>query len=197
MEKVLWKLPGKQGRVFVHEPISPGDAMFDESCCERTKLIESLADIDDTLADLVLADTDILQIPSDILQNAIRTATLKKHFTPILCGSALKNKGIQPLLDAVISYLPSPLDIHHDFVQFYTNKLCALAFKIIHDKQRGALTFARIYSGQMKSGATLFNVNRSCQEKIGRLVEVYADEYSDVNEADVGNIVAISGLKEV
>ena len=198
MEKVLWiSQAGQEGRIFVREPITCDDDLYEESCQERTKLIESLADVDDTLADLVLADADFLEIQPSVLRKAIRTATLKKNFTPVLCGSALKNKGVQPLLDAVLFYLPSPLDIHHDFVQYYTDKLCALAFKIIHDKQRGVITFVRIYAGHIKSGSVVFNVNRSCQEKIGKLVEVFADEYQDVSEASVGNIVAISGLKEV
>lgn len=197
MEKLLWNSPESEGRVFLREPLSMDDPLYEESHHNRTKLIETLADIDDAVAEFVLSDADFDKIPSDVLQRAVRKATLEHKHVPILCGSSLRNKGVQPLLDAIVSYLPSPSDIHYDFVPYYKDDLCALAFKIIHDKQRGVLTFARIYSGKMQANSIIHNANRSCSERITRIMEVYADEYRDISEAVMGNIVAVSGLKEV
>lgn len=197
MERVMWNSPGSEGRVFQREPLSTSDTLYEQSHHERTKLIEHLADVDDALADFVLSDADFSKIPPEILEAAVRTATLEHKQVPILCGSSLKNKGVQPLLDAIVSYLPSPVDVHYDFVPYYKDDLCALAFKIIHDKQRGVLTFARVYSGKMQANSNVYNANRSCSERITRIMEVYADEYRDVSEVMMGNIVAVSGLKEV
>jgi elongation factor G len=163
----------------------------------RISLIEKMTDLDEAFADVVLSDVSYDSIPVELLKSALRRITMNQLAIPVFCGSSLKNTGVQPLLNAVCSYLPNPVERQHDFIEYYGKNLCALAFKIIHDKQRGPLTFLRLYSGTIKSGSPIYNVNQSCTEKTSRLCQVYADEFKDIQEADAGNIVVVTGLKWV
>ena len=173
------------------------DSNYDEVIKVRSTLIETLADFDDTLGMHVLNDTKYDQIPSVDIMNALRRATLSQSVVPILCGSSFKNMGVQPLMNAVVSFLPNPLERMDTFWNSDKDSLCALAFKTIHDKHKGALTFLRIYNGTISTGNSLYNVNRECNEKASRLLQVYADEHKEIQSAHAGNIVAVSGLKEV
>ncbi|CAG5121381.1 unnamed protein product [Candidula unifasciata] len=198
MNLLKWPNNGKDGRVFEQTPIdlNKPDESVEKFLKARTDLIGRLADVDERIADLVLCDTKIESFTAEDLKSAIRSATIKQKIVPVLCGSSLKNKGVQPLLDAIILYLPSPVDISYGFVKYYSNHLCALAFKVIHDKQRGPLAFVRIYSGMLKSGSYVYNINRDINEKSTRILQVYADELHDISSAVAGNIVAVAGLKE-
>ncbi|RXM97615.1 Ribosome-releasing factor 2, mitochondrial, partial [Acipenser ruthenus] len=122
-----------------------------------------VADLDDEFAELVLGEfnENLDALPSVKLHAAIRRVTLARTAVPVFCGSALKNKGVQPLLDAITMYLPAPNERHHELLQWYGDDLCALAFKVIHDKQRGPLVFVRIYSGTMKPQSSVYNINRN------------------------------------
>ncbi|KAG7257860.1 hypothetical protein CRUP_000023 [Coryphaenoides rupestris] len=113
---------------------------------------------------------------SDLVNEAqeARAALIEKA-VPVLCGSSLKNKGVQPLLDAITHYLPAPDERHNDLVQWYQDDLCALAFKVVHDKQRGPMVFLRIYSGTMKPQAAVHNINRDSVERLSRLLTVTGD----------------------
>ncbi|GFO04114.1 ribosome-releasing factor 2, mitochondrial [Plakobranchus ocellatus] len=192
---------GNDGRNFTNTSIdfSADDSSLlerEEIYRARSDLIGRLTDFDEHLADLVLCDTKVEDIPGEDIVRAIRAATLQHKVVPVLCGSSLRNRGVQPLLDAINFYLPSPMDISYGFAKYYGTDLCALAFKVIHDKQRGPLTFTRIYSGMLKSGANVYNINRNTTEKTSRLLQVYADELHDISTAVAGNIVAFAGLKE-
>ena len=195
MEKCVWKNDG-EGKLFEKSSLESSDELYEQTLKSRMKLIETLADVNETIAEHFLNDVDHLDIPRVDIHNAIRAATLSRKVVPVLCGSSYKNKGVQPLLDAVIKYLPSPLEIHHDFVDYYKDKLCALAFKLVHHKHHGPLTFMRLYEGELKSGMSIYNVNRECTEKVTRVLQVYADEHKEISHASSGNIVAVSGLKE-
>ena len=198
MEKILWDVKSEGMRYIKVKLDKVKDELFySEALKARTTLIEQLADIDDTIGDHILKDTPILEVDRLDIYRALRTATIKHNAVPLLCGSSLKNKGVQPLLDAVTLYLPNPLERTHEFVEFYEDYLCALAFKIIHDKQRGALTFLRLYNGVIESGDSVYNVNRDCTEKISRLLQVSANEFKEIASVSCGNIVAISGLIQV
>lgn len=199
MEKFIWSKQNLDGRNFSRTHLSEsGDGlMWAEAMEARISLVEQLADLDEVIADHVLRDTDLMEIPICDIQSALKQVTLNQKAIPILCGSSYKNKGVQQLLDAVIDYLPDPTEIKHEFVDYYKGNLCALAFKIVHDKRRGPLTFLRLYEGHLKSGATIYNINRGCSEKTGRLLQLYADEYKELTGIDAGNIVAVAGLKEV
>ncbi|GFS08861.1 ribosome-releasing factor 2, mitochondrial [Elysia marginata] len=203
LQSLRWDLSSsKDGTEFVAQPFntqfknSNVQEDYEEINKARSDLIGRLADFDEHLADLVLCDTKMEDIPAEDIIRAIRTATIKHKVVPVLCGSSLKNKGVQPLLDAINLYLPSPMDISYGFARYYGTDLCALAFKVVHDKQRGPLTFVRLYSGMLKSGANIYNINRSSSEKTSRLLQVYADELHDISTAVAGNIVAVAGLKE-
>ncbi|XP_006823391.1 ribosome-releasing factor 2, mitochondrial-like [Saccoglossus kowalevskii] len=172
--------------------------LYDNALNMRENLIEQLGDLDDKMAELVLnaVDEDVSNISTEEIYSAVRRATLNLKAVPLLCGSALKNKAVQPLMDAINLYLPSPNECTHEFVQYYGKELCALAFKTITDRHRGALTFLRIYSGSIKSGAKLYNANRDVMEPVTRLLMAYADDFKEVPLITSGNIAVVMGFKE-
>ncbi len=172
----------------------------------RDELIETLSDFDDALAEKFLSGEII---SSNELKKIIRLATIEKNFIPVLCGSAFKNKGIQPLLDAVVEYLPSPLD--RGELQGHNPKdiekiekrlptendpFSAIAFKITSDPFVGAITYLRIYSGKISTGDQVYNPHKKKREKISKILQMHADKRTELNEASAGDIVAISGFKE-
>jgi len=172
----------------------------------RTKMLEAVSEFDDTL---LVKYLDGEEISEDEIKSAIRRATLEFKIVPVLCGSAFKNKGIQRLLDAVVDYLPSPLDInngqivgHHPFkddkvIRMVSDdeKFTALAFKIMTDPYVGKLTFIRVYSGTLKAGSYVYNSVQGKKERVGRILRMHANHREDVEEAYAGDIVALVGLK--
>ncbi len=170
----------------------------------RIEMIEALAQVHDGVAEQYL---DGEELPPDLLRSAIRQATLATKVVPVLCGTALRNKGIQMLLDAVVDYLPSPLDISSVIgkdpvtgeeveCRPETNApTAALVFKISTDPYMGRLAYFRVYSGAIRRGETVLNVNRNQRERVGRLVRMYADRREEVDEISAGNIGAVLGLK--
>jgi elongation factor G len=168
----------------------------------RKRLLETVCELDDNLLELYLeGDTDI---PTDQLYGTIRNATLGLKITPVLIGSAFKNKGIQQLLDAIVDFLPSPLDVPP--VQGKNSKgmavdrdvdgpLAALAFKVMNDPYTGNLTFLRIYSGTLLAGSGVYNSTADKKERIGRLLKMHANQREDIKEALAGDIIAAVGLK--
>lgn len=179
---------------------------YQERCDEaRAFLIEKLADYDDQLMTMFLEDQDI---PAELLKKVARDATLKLMITPVFCGAAYKNKGVQLLLDAVIDYLPSPIDKGavvgtdvRDAEKAHTRcpstkePFSALAFKLIHDPFVGQQTFIRIYSGKLTNGMLLLNSTRGKTERIGRVMRIHAKDREEIHEAGPGDIVALIGMK--
>ena len=171
----------------------------------RQKMIERLSEYDDQIMNAYLEGQAISE---QDLKAAIRRATLSGKGIPIFCGSSLKNKGVQPLLDGVIDYLPSPLDMPSTTavaVKTGDQVVCpvsddapfaALAFKIVADPFVGRLVYLRIYSGTITAGAGIFNSTRNSKERIGRLLVMHANRHEEITEADAGSIVAAMGLKE-
>ena len=194
MEKIIWNPQDQTGRTLKRLDLKEDDEHYFECLEARNELIEQLTDLDDEVASYVLEDQSV---PNPVLRAALRRVTLARTAVPVLCGSSYKNKGVQPLLDAVVHYLPSPQERHHDFVDFYKGDLCALAFKTVYNKQRGALTFIRLYTGRLESGSSLYNVTRGSTERVSRLLQVSADDYREVPRVMAGHIVAVSGLKQV
>ncbi len=170
----------------------------------RQQLIEAAAEVDEVLMEKYLEGEE----PTiDELVKAIRTGTIQKKIFPVLCGSALKNKGVQLLLDAVVDYLPSPLDVEsikgtdeegdvHEFPADPEGKLAALAFKIMADPYVGRLTFVRIYSGTLTSGSYIYNASKDKRERVGRLLKMHANSREEVSELKAGELGAVIGLKD-
>ena len=172
----------------------------------RSKLVEAAVELDDTAMEAYLEGTE----PDiETLQRLIRKAVLNSAFFPVLCGTAFKNKGVQPLLDAVVAYLPSPVDVppikginpNNDQEEVRrssdSDPLALLGFKIMDDPFVGTITFCRIYSGKLESGANVINSTRDKKERIGRMLLMHANNREDIKEAYAGDIVALAGLKEV
>ena len=165
----------------------------------RTKMLEAVSDEDDTLLEKYLEGKEIT--PGEIMK-VLRRASLKESIVPVLCGSSFKNKGVQQLLDAVIDYLPSPLDLnegrfvgHHINMTDKTERLVAdkerftaLAFKIMTDPFVGKLTFFRVYSGVLKSGSYVYNPVTDKKERLSRILRMHANTREDVEEAYAGDI---------
>ncbi|HSW30619.1 MAG TPA: elongation factor G [Longimicrobiales bacterium] len=173
----------------------------------RHNLVEAAVEHDDVLIEKYLAGQ---QLTNDELRHAIRVATSKGVLFPVFCGSAFKNKGIQPLLDGVVDYLPSPVDVppikghlpHHDET-FETREasddapFAALAFKIMTDPYVGKLTFFRVYSGSLPSGSYIYNATKDRRERVGRILQMHANKREELEEVWAGEIAAAIGLKEV
>ncbi len=170
----------------------------------RGKMIEKLADIDDEVAEKYLSD----EVPDEkLIIAALRRATIANKAIPVLCGSALKNKGIQPLLDRVLDLLPSPLDVPpvkginpktEEEESRNTNDsepLAALAFKIANDPYLGYITYVRVYSGKFSKGSVVYNVNKRARERVTRILRMHANDREDREALTAGEIGAISGLK--
>ncbi len=180
------------------------DDLAEAALMERDKMIETLADGDDELAEIYLAGEDAT--PAQIIA-ALRKATIALKIVPVLCGAALRNKGIQPVLDAVIHYLPSPEDIppvegvnpktKQREIRHSSDKepLAALAFKVQMDEGR-KLTYLRIYSGQISSNGEVYNAVKKKKEKIARLLQMHSNKRERIDRASAGDLVAVLGLKE-
>ena len=171
----------------------------------REKMIEAAVELDD---DAMAAYLDGKEPDEATLKRLIRKAVITGAFFPVLCGSAFKNKGVQPLLDAVVDYLPSPLDVPpikgidrkgNEVVRKPDDNepLAMLAFKIMDDPFVGTITFCRIYSGTLSSGTGVINSTKDRKERIGRMLLMHANDREDIKEAYAGDIVALAGLKEV
>ncbi len=170
----------------------------------RLNLIETLADVDEEIMEKYLGNEEISL--GDI-KTAVRKATIALEGVPVLCGAALRNKGIQPLIDAVVDFLPSPLDIPPirgedpntglgvEFAADPKERLCGLAFKVMMDQGR-KLTYVRIYSGRVKEGDVVYNPRKRCTEKIARLLRMHANKRERIEEARAGDIVGIIGFRE-
>jgi len=172
----------------------------------RHAMVEKIAETDD---DLTMKFLEAEEISVEELQAALRNAVIANRVTPVFCGSALKNKGVQPVLDAVIDYLPSPLDIpavkginpdHPDnVIELHADDngpLAALVFKIVTDPYVGRLAYFRVYSGSVQQGTMVRNPTKGKRERIGRLIRMYADRREDITEVMAGDIAAALGFKE-
>ncbi|MGO9886677.1 MAG: elongation factor G [Solirubrobacteraceae bacterium] len=185
--------------------------MADEAAAARETLLDEVSHHDDGLVEMILEEQEI---SPERLKQAIRNATLAIQITPVLCGSSFKNKGVQVLLDAVLDYLPSPLDVppvegfepvkgsdnggapaHRDASD--DEPFAALAFKIMADPYVGKLTYFRVYSGQLEAGARILNVSTGRTERIGRILMMHANEREEVKEVHAGDIAAAVGIKQV
>jgi len=181
------------------------DDLLDQAKTYRERMVEAAVELDDAAMTAYLEGKE----PDEAtLRALIRKATIGGIFYPVLCGSAFKNKGVQPLLDAVVDYLPSPLDVPpikgidskgNEVVRKADDRepLAALAFKIMDDPFVGTITFCRIYSGVLSSGSGVINSTKERRERIGRMLLMHANNREDIKEAFAGDIVALAGLKEV
>ena len=203
MKQLRWK-DESLGAEFVIEEIN--EALLDDAKKWREQMIEIAVEQDDAAMEAYLEgeEPDI-----ETLKKCIRKGTLSSSFVPVLCGSAFKNKGVQPMLDAVIDFLPSPEDLppvkginpadDSEMNRELSDEapFSALAFKIMNDPFVGSLTFCRVYSGVVEAGTTVFNTVKDNKERIGRMLLMHANHREDVKEARSGDIIAIAGLKNV
>ncbi|MGD0565753.1 MAG: elongation factor G [Candidatus Goldiibacteriota bacterium] len=208
MKEIIWHNE-ELGAKFDYKDIRP--ELLDEAKKWREKLVDSVASFDDALMELALEGKEL---PDDLLKKAIRRATLEFKIVPVLCGTAFKNKGVQPLLDAVVDYLPSPLDVPpvegfdpkhvdsegKDLIVIRkpddSEPFTAIVFKIMSDPFVGRLTYFRIYSGMITSGSYVYNSTKDKNERIGRLIRMHANHREEIKEAYTGDIVAGIGLKD-
>ena len=204
MRALTWRGETAIGEDYEVEEI-PAE-LADEAAEARQNMIETLADVDDEFAEIYLDGGDL---SVDVIKAAIRRSTLEAKLNPVLCGTAFKNKGVQPLLDAVIDYLPSPIDVGaikgldpRDESKSDTREpnesepFAALAFKIASDPHLGKLTYLRVYSGRLESGSTVINVTKGRKERIGKIYQMHANKRAEIASVGAGQIVAVMGLKD-
>ncbi|MFM6841266.1 MAG: elongation factor G [Candidatus Planktophila sp.] len=204
MKALVWRGETKKGEDYVVEEI-PAD-MVDAATAARAQMLETLAENDDAIMEKFLEGAELST--AEIIAG-IRRATIAAKLSPVLTGSAFKNKGVQPMLDAVTRYLPSPLDVDaivgtdmHDSEVEVTRKpdnsepFSALAFKIMTDPHLGKLTFIRVYSGVLETGSTILNSAKNRKERIGKIYQMHANKREERDNVGAGMIVAVMGLKD-
>jgi len=203
MRALTWRGETTKGEDYAVEEI-PAE-LVDQANEWRTKLLETLAENDELIFEAYLGGEEL---SVDTLKAAIRRATIADRLNPVLTGSAFKNKGVQPMLDAVVDYLPSPLDIDHIEGTLMDGEtvavrqtdeaepLSALAFKIATDQHLGKLTFVRIYSGVLENGAQVLNATKDRKERIGKIYQMHANKREELPRAGAGDIIAVAGLKQ-
>ncbi len=204
MRALTWRGETTKGEDYEVEEIPASH--IDSAREWRDRLYETLAEADDEIMELYLEGEEPT---ADALQAAIRRATIAAKLTPVLCGTAFKNKGIQPLLDAVVAYLPSPLDVGaidgHDVkddsvvvhrLPDESEPFSALAFKIMADPHLGKLTYLRVYSGRLDTGTTVLNPTKGRKERIGKIYQMHANKREEIASIGAGHIVAVMGLKD-
>ncbi len=203
MKALVWDESSKNGEAWNVEEIP--DELRDEAESWRHELLDVLTNYDDLLTEKYLGEEEITV---EDLRRALRKATIANEVVPVLCGSAFKNKGVQPMLDAVVDFLPSPLDIpptkgmdlkgieELERVADDKEPFSALAFKIMSDPHVGKLTYIRVYSGTLEKGAAVLNSTKDRKERIGRILQMHANHREDLEAAFSGDIVAVVGLKQ-
>ena len=203
VEMKAWVYESPDAVEAVEAPI-PAE-MADEAAAYRANLVEKVSETDEDLLMAYLSDEEI---PNDVLAAALRTATIHLKVTPVMCGTALKHRGIQPLLDAIVDYLPSPLDVPavegtdpadgSELVRqpSVDDPVSVLIFKVVSDQHVGRLIYIRVYSGILETGATLYNPRTRNRERIGRLLRMHADRREEIASAGPGEIVTVIGLKD-
>lgn len=201
MKEVHWD-GDSEGVKFSFQPIR--DSLKSLAMEWREKLIDSLSEYSEEITDLYLNEQDI---DSDLIHKTLRECTIARQIVPVLVGSSLKNKGVQPLLDAVLHYLPAPeellpikaihakKDVDVEIPRQASGRLSALVFKIQHDREMGILSYVRVYSGVLKAGTSVWNVNKRKKERVNRLLRMHANSHTQTGEIQAGDIGVIIGLK--
>jgi elongation factor G len=204
MKALVWSAEAAKGEMY--DVLDIPDTHADAAREWHDKLVETLAEADDEIMELYLEGHE----PTvEQLIPAIRRATIAGNLTPVTCGTAFKNKGVQPLLDAIVNYLPSPLDVEsikgHDYRDeekvierkpSEDEPFAALAFKIMSDPHLGKLTFIRVYSGMLETGTTVLNSVKDRRERIGKIYRMHANKREEIERVGAGDIVAVMGLKQ-
>jgi elongation factor G len=203
MKALVWTDEAGKGEKY--DVVDIPANLADEAETYRHTLVDTLSNFDDSITEKYLGEEEITA--SD-LTRALRAATIAGQLVPVLCGSAFKNKGVQPMLDAVISYLPSPVDIpptrgtdvkgveELERSASDSEPFAALAFKIMTDPHLGKLTYARVYSGTLKTGSQVVNSSKDRKERVGRILQMHANHREDRDACFAGDIVALVGLKQ-
>ncbi|MEM9463482.1 MAG: elongation factor G [Myxococcota bacterium] len=212
LEMRVLRFAGEHGEVVEVEPIGADHPELSRATEARAALVEAVAEVDEELEDLFLSDAGT-DIPAQTLREGLRRVTIAGKGVPVLCGSSLKNKGVQPLLDAIVDYLPSPRDLppveampvdaDEDAGEakavsrrpIHGDPFLALAFKVIYDPHRGPLVFFRVYSGTAKLKDAIWNVTRARKERLQRVLQIHANKTQEIEEVGPGDIAAAVGLK--
>jgi len=201
MREMRWSLED-QGTTISYSPIDP--SRLSEARTGRENLLDYLSHLSDQLTELYVGGSEI---PVELLRKAIRQGTLSRAFTPVVCGASLRNLGVQPLLDAVVDYLPSPLDLppakgHHAKKDTEVEVPCnpeafclGIVFKLQANREAGNLCFVRMYSGKIKEGQTVYNITKKKRERVNRLVRMHANHPQQIDQVEAGDIAVMIGLK--
>lgn len=191
MNRMTWSTLGD---VRVEAPAA-ADSLQAEALQSRQALIDGLAEVDPTLMDSVIAASSYDDIDAAAIKDSLRRATCRGQVVPVLLGSSLRSQGVEPLLDAVIDYLPGADETALTQQLPSSDDLCAFAFKTIHQRERGAVTFLRLFGGAMKGSSTVYNHTQETGDKIGKLYTVMGSQLLETRSTSMGNIIAVTGLE--
>ena len=202
MRELRWD-PEEQDITVASSPIAP--QRLEAARAARERLLDALASLSDELTGLYVAGAEI---PADLVRKVLRQAVLQRAFTPVLCGASLRNMGVQPLLDAVVDYLPSPIDVppvtgHHAKKEDAVEVPCrpeafalGLVFKLQATREAGNLCYVRMYSGRIKEGQVVYNVGRRKRERVHRLLRMHANQQVPIDQVEAGDIAVVIGMKQ-
>jgi len=202
MRELRWD-PEEQGITVGSSAIAP--QRLEAARAARERLLDALASLSDELTGLYVAGAEI---PADLVRKVLRQAVLQRAFTPVLCGASLRNMGVQPLLDAVVDYLPSPIDVppvtgHHAKKEDAVEVPCrpeafalGLVFKLQATREAGNLCYVRMYSGRIKEGQVVYNVGRRKRERVHRLLRMHANQQVQIDQVEAGDIAVVIGMKQ-
>ncbi|CAG9789535.1 unnamed protein product [Diatraea saccharalis] len=194
MEEIIWT-HGRGKNLSRRKLTEQADGQkWEEALKGHRELVDSISSMDDQLAEIIINEESLDNIATKDIQDAVNRCTIAMKGFPVLCGSSYKNLGVQTLMDAVVAYLPSPLECNKLY-DCFGQDLAARAFKVQHDDQRGVLTFLRLYGGEINKGQKIYNLARDKSEQTGSLYVALADEYKPVETVTAGNIAVVSSLK--
>lgn len=188
MKQVTWE-EKNQGQSYIVEEVSDANL----ASKKRLEIIDTLSGIDDQLAEVIIANDSLESVSTDLILNAIRRQTINRRIVPMLLGSAYKNTGVQTLMDSIINFLPTPNE-RNQIYNCFGNDFVGSVFKVMHDKQRGALSMVRIFRGELKKGAKV-TTSTSTGEIVQKIYEPLADEYRETDCIGAGNVAVCGGLK--
>ena len=196
LEKNVWNLKEDAAGVVVESKrLNEQDSEYKLALELKEELIGRLCEFDGDLSEQMISTDNLLELPEQLIVNAIRRSTIKNQVVPVLMGSSFKNVGIQLLMNAVTRYLPSPLEKNETISRLANGQTSGFLFKVKYDKKLGPLFFIRIYEGEMKSNTKLLNYSKNKEEHIDRIYKVFGNDYTEVRSARKGDIVALSGLQ--
>ncbi|CAB0005555.1 unnamed protein product [Nesidiocoris tenuis] len=194
LDHYTWNVASKR-KDFTKTTLKEDDELFAEAMDGRNEMVDKLSSLDDEIANIILEKGSLESVSQSEILKSVRRVAIAEKGVPVICGSSYKDIGVQPLLDAIVNFLPSPNQTKLAPNAFKNTDLLLKSFKVEHDRQRGPVTFLRVYSGQVSKGQKVYNANKCANEQIGKVLVPFADDLEEIPSGVAGQYVAVTGLK--